>query len=414
MSILTDWVRHHGVLLPSAYAWGEVQPDRLQRFDAALAGAQAVFLGELDHFVHEKADFRLLMLRYLISRGFTRVAEELSWSDGLRVGRYLNGDDAQVERLVGLGYTPDLRTDRSDRPSGVLKASFDAYPVELFAAEQKRFYRGLRAIGGVTDYFGLDVDALPGAAYANVAEALAEIGPNAEVDGWLADLRRVPGESLTEESARVRRVWTKVMQRLSLLGSGERMARVGVSLVHHMHSLDYIAQTYAQTSYEALSPGLAFREQIMKDCAYEALNHGGMPAPLVVMGHALHLLKNDALGGSAGPAGPGGGRVASLGHWLAQEPPMPVFSVWMMWGSGEDSQPFPDLPRRFAYRRGTLNAALAEFSQPVLFPIAGAPGGLFEPPWAVGHMYNQTVEVILAGQVDAILYLPRVSPMRAD
>jgi type II secretory pathway pseudopilin PulG len=57
---------------------------------------------------------------------------------------------------------------------------------------------------------------------------------------------------------------------------------------------------------------------------------------------------------------------------------------------------------------------VAPIGQPVMFPISGAPPGLFDRPWRVGHMYNQTVDVTLAGQGDAILWLPRVSPLRPD
>lgn len=72
-----------------------------------------------------------------------------------------------------------------------------------------------------------------------------------------------------------------------------------------------------------------------------------------------------------------------------------------------------DLPRHFSYGEDTLNAALGVFNQPVIFPVQGAPDGLFDHPWKVGHMYNATVDVQLQGQVDAILFLPNVSAMQA-
>uniref|UniRef100_UPI0025FA17A0 hypothetical protein n=1 Tax=uncultured Phenylobacterium sp. TaxID=349273 RepID=UPI0025FA17A0 len=113
-----------------------------------------------------------------------------------------------------------------------------------------------------------------------------------------------------------------------------------------------------------------------------------------------------------GATGPGGGCTPSVGHFLSTEQGLRVFSLWMIWGGGEDSQPFPDLPRRFAYGRDTLNAALGAFRHPVIFPVAGAPAGLFDRPWSVAHMYNATTEVRLEGQVDAVLYLPTVGPMQ--
>ncbi len=88
MSKLVDWVRKSGVMLPPVGAWNADTATCLAVFDPLLAGRDAVFLGEMDHFVHEKTDFRLLLVRYLASRGRSRLAEEMSWSDGVRVGRY--------------------------------------------------------------------------------------------------------------------------------------------------------------------------------------------------------------------------------------------------------------------------------------------------------------------------------------
>jgi hypothetical protein len=117
--------------------------------------------------------------------------------------------------------------------------------------------------------------------------------------------------------------------------------------------------------------------------------------------------------GKAPGVGPGGGLEWSLGHHLVQTLGLKTVSIWLIHGAGEDSQPFPDLPRRFAYPPSSLNARLSGFDTPVLFPIKGAPAGLFEREIGVGHMYNTIQPVALAGQVDAILYLPKVGPLRA-
>jgi hypothetical protein len=411
MSTLTDWVRKAGVTLPPPYAWVEEPTSSLDPFAPALEGKQAVFLGEMDHFIHEKADFRLLLCRWLIGQGFTRLAEELSWSDGTRVDRYLKGEIGQIERLTSLGYEGDLRGDRSDRPTGILKASFDAYPVDLFGAEQRRFYQGLSRIGAPVDYFGLDIDALPGGAYADIADAVADLPPDPAREAWLAGLERVAGETVAEEAVRARKVLTGYREGVFHLPTLQSRQRVGVGLVNLVQSLEYVAETYPQTTYEGLAKGLAMREDAMKDRAYIALEHLGQPGKTVFMGHALHLLKDDTLAESASASGPGGGQATTLGHHIATTWATPTFSVWMIFGAGEDSQPFQDLPRRFDYPRDTLNAQLSSVLRPVMFPVAGAPPGLFDRPWRVGHMYNQTAAVTLTGQVDAILYVPRVSPM---
>jgi len=367
----------------------------------------------MDHFIHEKTDFRLLLIRWLTGLGWRSLAEELSWSDGRRVDRFLNsGREGELERLAGLGYEADLRIDRLDRPTGILKASFDLYPVDLFRAEQLRFYRALRQIGGPWDFHGFDVDALPGGAYADIRRVLAPWASSPRVESWLDGLARIPEETRAQEAARLRGLELRLdgladdIDRSSL-----REARL--SLAALADTLDYIDLTYAGLDYASLSPGLARREDILKRQAAAVADEAPEPGA-VFMAHALHLLKDDRLGGHAGAAGPGGGQARTVGHFLAQERGLRAFSVWLLWGAGEDSQPFPDLPRRFDYPAATLNAALARFTGPVIFPVTGAPTGLFDRPWPVAHMYNAVADVTLQGQVDAILFLPAVRPMQLE
>ena len=203
---LVAWVERAGARLPAAFDGETTDLEALALLDAAIAGADLVFLGATDHFIHEKADFRLLFCRYLASRGWRSFAEELSWSDGARVARYLaSGDESVLPSLSLFGYLGDLRDDRDDRPTGVFKASFDVYPGALMAAEQGRFYRGLRHTAGGLPlaYHGVDIDALPGGAYADIGHHLAPFAERPEVAAFLAALARVPGETAAQEAARL-------------------------------------------------------------------------------------------------------------------------------------------------------------------------------------------------------------------
>jgi hypothetical protein len=219
-------------------------------------------------------------------------------------------------------------------------------------------------------------------------------------------LDRLVGESAAEESARL----AALIPRAAALGVPPA-AEAGASLRSMAESLAYVDMTYPAKTYEATSPGMAFREGCMKRRFGEARRLSAN-APVVVMGHGLHLAKDDSLLGSTVGVGPGGGQTCSLGHHIVQDLGLKTASVWLVHGGGEDSQPFPDLPRRFAYPLDTFNRRLAPLDTATLIPIAGAPEGLFERPLGLGHMYNAVQQVVLDGQVDAIIYLPRVTPLR--
>ncbi len=155
------------------------------------AGKRFAYIGESDHFIHEKYAYRLAILNYLAARGFTHVGEEDRRTDGMRIERYIEtGDESQLERVSIYGYSGAARSDRDDTPTGILRGSFgDAYPTALFAAEQKRFAHGLRKIsqrleaadsGSRLHFLGFDIDPLPGGGYEDLAEILESMPADAD------------------------------------------------------------------------------------------------------------------------------------------------------------------------------------------------------------------------------------------
>jgi hypothetical protein len=127
------------------------------------------------------------------------------------------------------------------------------------------------------------------------------------------------------------------------------------------------------------------------------------------MAHAFHLAKDDRRIHGIG-VGPGGDQVSSLGHHLVQERRLAPFSAWLVYGEGEDSQPFPDLPQRASFPPESLNRRLAEVGGPLVVPVPAS--GAFDDDVGVGHLYSQVVPVHLPSEADALFFVPRVSPLR--
>lgn len=382
----------------------------MSAFDKSLSEADVVVLGEFNHFVHEKADFRQFFSRYLLSRGLRTIAEELGWSDGVRVQRFLHGDEQALSRLPSFGYMGHLREDRDDRPTGILRASFDAYPTALFVDEQSRFYRTLRdsAPDGRLNYFGFDIDGLPGGTYEDIEESLSNCRQSPAVSDFLSSLTRERGERPREEADRLIRS-RALLENGAVDADPQTLAFVKASLDALIDSLRYVAETYSANTYEALRPGMALREDAMKRRIEDIETVSGAGSQIALMGHALHLVKDDRkLASNPGAIGPGGGLTCSLGHHLAQVKRKRVFSVWFAYGAGEDSQPFPDLPREARYPSSSINAVLASFGKPLILPTDDP---LLRQPVVLGHMYNSLVELPLADQADAIFFLPRVTAL---
>lgn len=357
-----------------------IAPESLDPGDADIA-----LLGELNHFVHEKTDFRLEMASVLAGHGFDVFGEELGWSDGARINQYLRTrDPAAFDRIALFGYRGDARTDRDDSPRGVFKASLDAYPFALMRAEQERFYTGLSA----KHYFGFDVAAGHDGAYADMAKLDA------------APPAIVIGESLSQEIDRL-------IAFKGALGSGANVGLVA-AIDARIDGLIYAGLVRDAATYEATRPAMVFREDAMKRRLSDARRL--LPGKFVLMGHAMHLAKDDRRIEAPGVVGPGGGHTSSLGHHIAQELRLKPFSIWMIYGAGRDSQPLPDLPNDNRYPADTLNARLARwFQAPTLLLTESAPSGLVK----IGHMYNSVFAVDLKAVADAIYFWPKVSPLRS-
>jgi erythromycin esterase-like protein len=395
---MTGWIEEHAVRLdPVTYEPDAKDAAWLALFDAALGAAEVVFLGETNHFVHEKADFRLWWLRRLAGQRPLVVGEELSWSDGHHVWRYLGtGDPAHLDQAATFGGTSHRRVDRDDQPTGVFKASHDAYPTALFKAEQTHFYRGLRALPGIRRFFGFDIDA-PGAGYPDVRRHAHH-----DLSFWRR-LQRVRGESITDEAGRLEHA-------LTMLPDDDCELRADLAAT--ITSLRYTQMVNDAADYEAVRPAMAYREDVMKrhlDRELRLMDDGDV---LVLIAHAAHLAKDDAGIGGHG-VGPGGNLVPSLGHHLVHDLGLRPYSIWMIYGGGADSQPLPDLPNQATYPRDTLNALLGLQARPLVVPTAPAASGILAEPIGIGQMYNQVIPVHLPAQADAVFFLPSVSPLRA-
>jgi hypothetical protein len=108
-------------------------------FDGLADRAQVAFLGEMDHFIAEKYDFRLLCIRYLASRGWKWFGEE--WPE------------REHQRPFERGILANAR-----QPTGALDAA------------QDRFHAALRRVAPDARWFSFDADARD-AEYVELASA---------------------------------------------------------------------------------------------------------------------------------------------------------------------------------------------------------------------------------------------------
>lgn len=411
------WAREQAVMIDSLDGLGG-DIEKLSFLDNVLENKRVVYLGEEDHWFHEKSDYRLLMLRYLISRGWTYIGEELGWSDGVRVDHYLQtGDEAYLDRIATYGYKGDLRTDRSDKATGILKSSEGNYPFREFQAEQLRLTRALRAINQThkgIHFFGFDIDGVAGGGYQDIVALLEPVQDEPVVVKLLTLLNRVQGETLEEEIHRLSGVLSYLKTLASdlqnLLGDTQfKMLQESVLTLQDSFRFNLIAN--AAKDYEEMNIAMANREEVMFRHVEFVLSQMKPTDKLVLMGHNQHLSKEISLLKNAGASPPGGKRVPSIGTYINRLLPGEVFAIWELHDHGKSSQPFTNLPSEYINVPGSLNAMLAEVGANYILPTVGA--DLLEREMEIVDIYNIVYRAAIAKQADAIFFIREVSSLRA-
>jgi hypothetical protein len=244
-----------------------------------------------------------------------------------------------------------------------------------------------------------------------VAELLAGGGPAA---GTVAQgLTRILGESVTLEVERLGVVLARVDSlRESLRGEigGNAAAQVHRSLLALREGLVFVRDSREAADWAQLGAPMARREATMVAQARSVI--AGLPADqnVVLLGHAAHLSKDWP---SARPLDTGTGPPpASLGTQLARDHPGQVLSVWLLHGSGSDSQHLTSMPSEYARTKGSLNEALAQVGECFLLPL-GPPETLPElrGEQDVRWIYGAGCRTRITAQADAEFFVREATPL---
>ncbi len=341
-----EWVEDTALVLDD---WPQVARDELDVLDGCVANAQVVMLGEPDHYIVEKYDYRLTVIRYLVEHGFRWIGMEMGYSDGLRVDDYLEtGDETYLQQVALYGYRGDVRADRNDVPS-VFASLADAAFREAFIDSEISFLRNLRAMSkppaGRLRWFGFDVDPFPGGGYADVETLLQVHEADPIVVDLTARLARVPGESRIEEAERLEALEGYLGERgpaLEALLGADTLAEIRRIVRNLIESLRFRDLAYREPFGSHWMEGLQYRESAIID----RLDTGWPPpddARVILMGHNFHLSKSgaDLRTGSVADDGPTLG-YPSFGSGVVER--MNTCTIWMLYDHGTSADSLAEDP----------------------------------------------------------------------
>ncbi len=401
--------------------WNEIDLANLSFLDKALEGKRIVYLGVSDHWIHEKYDYRMILLRYLFAKGWRHIGMEMGYSDGKRVDSYLEtGDEADLQRVALYGYMDDMRTDREDRPQhfpGMQNPQFR----KAFHDEERLFLGRLRELNeslspgeSRLSWFGFDLTLLPGGDYVDAKDILEGHASESLIREILNRLERVQGETRAQEAKRlygvIEYINSNITDTESIFGRTD-----ADELIRTIRSLadSYLFCEAASGGTRSMEwiLGLQKREEAMIMNADELLALLQPDDKIILMGHNLHLSK-DSGNIVLGPVGSPAPRLwPTIGTHLAQNHPDEIYSIWMTYDHGrhgavllaEGVEEVPSDPSRIEH-------LFARIGSPFFLPL----NAINSPYLDQERNFNQngsTASCFLTAQADAIFFIPQVTEM---
>ncbi len=414
-----DWAGERAVRFETL-DWRAIDPDRLGVLDEALEGKRFVYLGESDHFMDEKNDFRMILIRYLATKGFRSIGMEMGMSDARRMDRYVaTGDESWLDRVALYGYDGDQREDRDD--------SVEGWTDHRHAEFEKQVTSGsrwcLRQIREMNErlpesepplrWFGYDVSMKPGGGYADVREMLASGDEEAPfVQVILKKLARVPGESRIAECERL-------LDLADFLDEEAVVARdaLGASRTSELkrmircmaQGLSFVDALKKPIGSDERRKGLVRRENVMIRQLDEIVAAADENEKFILLGHAMHLSKD-----STTISSPGFEMWPSVGSHVARKYPGEVYAIWMLADHGRHGNPrardpveaFPSLP-------GTVESLLARIAPALLLPLhSGDPRESYLAASRPVRFMTHRGNAVLSSEIDAIFFVSEVRECR--
>jgi erythromycin esterase-like protein len=372
------WAAGSAIAIPDLN-WTKHLKD-LESLDKYLVGKRIVYLGESDHWVHEKYDYRLFLINYLYQKGWNNIGLEMGGSDGGRVDSYLRtGDSEWLKKVAIYGYQGALRKDRTDVPKGRLKPKSREFPLR-FRNEEMWFASQLREINRANDnrhgqfhFFGFDVDTIPGGGYEDLENLLNPYHSSAIVE-FRTKIARVSSESVDQEITRLEQAIQFLYARTRDLRnelSEELLSKVEHTLLTLRDSLDFMRVSYSNPPFAELMKAFQKREETMFRESQWILKRLGPDAKVIFMGHDMHLSKSfESL--RFAPAGIPHAPVMwpSIGSYLNKNYPGQVYSFWMLhdhgWHSNFDC---PDAGCEIRSSAGSVGQILDRVGKIFILPI---------------------------------------------
>jgi erythromycin esterase-like protein len=332
-----QWVKERAIHLDTLDS-KNIDLTMLSPLDKEIEGKRVVYLGEPDHFIHEKFDFQLMLVRYLFEQGFRYVGLEMGIFGGRLIDAYLETGDSSCLDLSRLfGHKRYVREDRDDTPRGFPALKNPDYrksqlsEVQWFLEQLRELNETLKPRDKRLHWFGFDVDIISGIGYQDIRKRLKSHASHKVIREILKRMDLVQGESVLEEAARIgdliRYVDNTGGSVISIIGKREYtlLSRDLRSIRDGLIFLD----AFKKAPSPEWGPALREREKTIFRQTDELLEDLNKDDKIILIGHNMHLSKDyTKVWMRSGPMWP------SIGSHMVRRLPGQIYSIWMLYDYG--------------------------------------------------------------------------------
>ncbi len=340
-----EWVKERAIHLDTLDS-KNIDSSKLSLLDKEIEGKRVVYLGEPDHYIHEKYDFQLMLVRYLFERGFRYVGYEMGIFGGRLIDAYLEtGDWSCLDLRRVFGDKSYMREDRDDTPRGFPALRNPEYrksqlsEAQWFLEQLRELNERLKPEEKRLHWFGFDVDILSGVGYQQIRKRLKSHASQKVIREILKRMDLVQGESVLEEAKRIGDLIKYVDDAADTVISitGKRDYTL---LTRDLQSLQdglIFLNAFKRVPCPEWGPALREREKNIFRQMDELLEDLSGDDKIILIGHNMHLSKDYSKSWlRSAPMWP------SIGTHMVRRFPGKIYSIWMLYDYGRHGNMWND------------------------------------------------------------------------
>ncbi len=392
--------------------------------DTLLTGKRIISLGTSDHWVQQKYEYRLALIRHLFSAGWRYIGMEMDFADGIRVDRYLDsGNEIHLDLVALYGYAGGRRVDRDDLPIGFPGMNNPEFR-KAFRADEFSFLAGLRELNASLPndeqrlrWFGYDLGLLPGVGIEEARSRISGLPSGTLRDDLHLRLADVPGETRVEQAARLEELLFHLTGEAAeavegLLGPAH--ANELRKLVRHeADALRFREAAHEGPRSRSWIKALIDREKAMSERLDMILAELPPDARVILLGHNLHLNKESERI-RLGPAESSAPTLwTTIGTVLNRRYPDQVLAIWMTYDRGRHGTVLEDSGvAAVASTPGTIESLLAKCGRAFHLQLASEDPRAGYLSKERNFLQNGSVAATrLREQADVLVFFPEASAL---